>query len=156
MTKIENLNGTIRKDINFVFFGKFLTVLVQKFKKKCKQECIPVGCIPPAAVAISPAMHGPTRHTPTMHAPPCTPLTMHAPHHAYPLPHMPPAMHTPTTHTAGRTCPLPCMPLTMHAPLPHTPPAMHTPLDRQTSVKTLPLQTSFAGGNNLICGQYFD
>ena len=30
MTKIESLNCTIRKDINFVFFRKFVTVLAQK------------------------------------------------------------------------------------------------------------------------------
>ena len=33
MTKIENLNHTIGKDINFVFLGKFITALVQKLKK---------------------------------------------------------------------------------------------------------------------------
>ena len=32
-----------------------------------KQECIPVGCVPPAAVAVSPATHTPP---PGMHAPP--------------------------------------------------------------------------------------
>ena len=32
-TKIENLTGTIGKDINFGFFGEFVTVLVQKVKK---------------------------------------------------------------------------------------------------------------------------
>ena len=34
-----------------------------------QQECIPVGCVPSAAVAVS--------------------------YHAHPLPHMPPAMHAP-------------------------------------------------------------
>ena len=33
MAKIENLNHTIGKDINFVFLGKFITALVQKLKK---------------------------------------------------------------------------------------------------------------------------
>ena len=45
------------------------------------QECIPVWCVPPAAVAISPATH---IHPPplAMHAFP----TMHAPCHTQPLP----------------------------------------------------------------------
>ena len=71
---------------------------------KNKQECIPVGCVPPTAVAVSPATH---------HAPPIT----HTSRHAHPLPCMPPAMHTPPTR-----------------------------VDRQTPVKTLPSQTSLAGG----------
>ena len=36
MTKTEILNCTIGKNINFVFFRKFVTVLVQKLKKECK------------------------------------------------------------------------------------------------------------------------
>ena len=64
--------------------------------KIVKQECIPVGCVPPAAVAVSPAPHA-------SHPPPCMP----------PLPLMPPSV------------------------------------DRQTPVKTLLSQTSFAGGNNV-------
>ena len=40
-----------------------------------QQECIPVGCVPPAAVAVSPAMHAPWPFKP--------PLTMHTLlHHA--------------------------------------------------------------------------
>ena len=73
---------------------------------KAKQECIPVGCIPPKVSrgicrerggrlcqACPPATH--------------TPPVIHAPFHACPLPCMPPATYA---H-------LPCMP-----PLPHTPP----------------------------------
>ena len=60
-----------------------------------EQECIPVGCVPPASVAISPAMH-----TPTMHAP-C---------------HTPPAMHVLTMHVPLATPPLLCMPPSHHAP----------------------------------------
>ena len=45
-----------------------------------KQECIPVGCVPSAAVAVSPAMHAP-RHVTPHHA--CTPAT-HTPCHACP------------------------------------------------------------------------
>ena len=33
MTKIENLNHAIRKDINFVFLKKFVTALVQELNK---------------------------------------------------------------------------------------------------------------------------
>ena len=64
--------------------------------------------------------------------PPCTPPpAMHT--------HLPPAMH------ASLLCippPPPCMPPCHVA---HT-----RPPPRQTPVKTLPLQTSFAGGNNCI------
>ena len=74
------------------------------------QECIPVGCVPSAAVAISPATH--------------TPPAMHAPCHACPLPHMPPYhTHPPVMHALCHTH-LP----TMHAPLPHTPPCHACPL----------------------------
>ena len=34
MTKIENHNHTIEKDINFAFFIKIITTLEQKLKKK--------------------------------------------------------------------------------------------------------------------------
>ena len=125
-------------------------ILVIKF---VKQECIPVGCGPSAAVAVSPTTHA-AMHGSSMHAPLpctlllCTPPATHAPCHtcpchACPLPCMLPC----------HTCPLPCMPLlsctmppAMHAPplphmpshhihtpchthpQPHTPPTMHTPL----------------------------
>ena len=61
-----------------------------------KQECIPVGCVPPAAIAIFLPHLPPATHTPAMHIPlPCTPPATHAPPcHAHP-----PAMHIP----------LPCM-----------------------------------------------
>ena len=36
MVKIENLNYTIKKNINFVFFRKFITALFPKLKKECK------------------------------------------------------------------------------------------------------------------------
>ena len=47
-----------------------------------KQECIPIGCIPPIAVAVSPATHAPP--------PPCTP-----PCHTCPLLCMPPTARAP-------------------------------------------------------------
>ena len=64
-----------------------------------EEECIPVGCVPSAAVAVSPVTH----------APPPT-------HHTHPLPHMPPPHHA---------CPL-CH---AHLPLPQMPPpfATHAP-----------------------------
>ena len=89
--------------------------------------------MPPAAVAISPAMH--------------------APHHARPLPHMPPCHACPLPHTP----PLLCTPPTMHVPTTHPPSAMYAlsamhapPMDRMTDMcKNITfLQTSFAGGNN--------
>ena len=87
-----------------------------------KQECIPVGCVTSAAVAVSPAMHcSIATHAPAMHTPrhtcplPCTPLyhthppAMHAPPSAVhaPLPCMPPAMHAPVMHIPCHTFPLP-------------------------------------------------
>ena len=69
-----------------------------------ERECIPVGCVPSAAVAISPAMHPPAMHAPcharkppAMHTP-ChgCPSTMHAPHH--------PHTHTPWTEFLTHTC----------------------------------------------------
>ena len=38
MAKIKNLNYTIKKNINFVFFGKFITALSQKLKKECNNQ----------------------------------------------------------------------------------------------------------------------
>ena len=60
------------------------------------QECIPVGFVPPTAVAVSPATHAPAMHAPTMH----TPGHAH-PHHACPC----------------HTRPLPCM--LVHHTCPH-------------------------------------
>ena len=42
-----------------------------QIESSLQQECIPVGCVPSAAVAVSPATHVP-------------PPTTHAPHHACP------------------------------------------------------------------------
>ena len=58
---------------------------------------------------------------------PCMPPATHAPHHAQPLPHMPPATHNPPAmHAPHHTCP----------PAIHTPPPCTPPVDRQTPVKT--------------------
>ena len=57
-------------------------------KMSCEQECIPVGCVPPAVVAVSPATHAPL---------PCTPLLS--------PPHTPPfAAHAPTVNRITDTC----------------------------------------------------
>ena len=90
----------------------FWTLLNKKvyflLKTYNKQECIPVGCVPSAAVAVSPTMHVPLSWMPL----PCM-----SPHHTHLLPHIPPTMHAP----------LPCTPPPHHAcPPPHMPPpAMH-------------------------------
>ena len=60
-----------------------------------EQECISAGCVPFAAVAISPTIHTPsaTHPLPCMPPPPTThglPHAMHAPCHAHPWPWMPP------------------------------------------------------------------
>ena len=116
-----------------------------------KQECIPVGCVPPAAVAVSPAMYAPCHacppchtcplchaHLPAMHVPltmhasfsPDTPLfATHAPfHHACPSF----AMHAPLYHVSPihHACPpLPHMPPYHTGPLfaTHAPLTMHAP-----------------------------
>ena len=88
------------------------------------QECIPVECVPSAAVAISLAMHAPAMPAPCHAHPschtcplPCMPPYHACPHQAQPLPCMPPAMHA-----LGHACPLTCMPPTTHAPA-----SMHAP-----------------------------
>ena len=134
-----------------------------KFFESSEQECIPVGCVLPAAVAAFPVTNGPPPQMlpPSPHMPP--PFTMHVPLcHACPL-----ATHTPTfPHTH---------PITTHTPSPHTPlyhicpPAMfamhapqakrtpkactHPPVNRmtcQTGVKTLPCHNFVADGKNAM------
>ena len=104
-----------------------------------EQECIPVGCVPPAAMAVSPATHVPchaclpAKHVPpAMHAPLlCTPPCHTPPYHAHP-----PAMHAPLPHMPpGHACPLPCMP-----PPPCRQNSWHT------LVKALPCRNFVAGG----------
>ena len=115
-----------------------LTIFTGFSRLESLQECIPVGCVTSAAVAVSPAMRAPLPHIPPLpHTSPC---------HAHPLPCMPPlpctpppchtcppAMHAPPPHTPPcHTCPLPCMPPhhthtpATHAPLTCTPPPCHT------------------------------
>ena len=94
-----------------------------------KQECIPVGCVASAAVAVSPGMHAPTTHAPL----PCTPPCHAHPYHAHPLPCTPHA----------------CPPAT-HATLPRTPTLLYTSslwTEWQTLVKTLHF-------HNYCCGRY--
>ena len=99
-----------------------------------KQEYIPVGCVPSAAVAISTGMHAPHHAHPLPCMTPCHvyPLAMHTPLpctppcHAHHLPHMPPC----------HTCPL----AAVHAPLAavHAP-LRHTPLPHMPSCHSCPL-----------------
>ena len=72
---------------------------VKLITKYAKQECIPVGCVPSAAVAVSPATHAPP---PPRHA--CSPTTR--PMHTL-LPCMPPyhARHPATPHAPPPTPP---------------------------------------------------
>ena len=103
-----------------------------------RQECIPVGCVPSAAVAVSPAT--PPHHVcplplPCMPLLPCTTPPRHtSPDTHALLPCTPPAMHTPTTHALHHAW-IPAMHASCHAcPLPHTP-SHHTclpPVDRMT------------------------
>ena len=92
-----------------------------------QQECISVGCVLPAAIAVFPATHVP----PATHAPlPCmSPATL-THHHACPPPHTPP----PATH------PLQCMPLLPHMPprLPHMSPPFTEFLTKACENITLP------------------
>ena len=87
-----------------------------------KQECIPVGCVPPTAVAIQGVS---TRHPPTTGTPPRTrhPWTRHPPGSRHP--------------------PGPGTPRTRHLPGPGTPRGQ----THACKHITLP-QTSFAGGND--------
>ena len=105
---------------------RFATILADLFTElnlHHKEECIPVGCVSPAAVDVShapmpcmPPCHAhPSRHA---HPLPCTPLchacppATHAPHamHA-PCHTCPPAMHTPAMHTPSNARPRQCTPL---------------------------------------------
>ena len=73
-----------------------------------KQECIPVGCVPSAAVAVSPTMHGtpnPPRMTPAMH-----PSVMHTPCHTYPSGYV-----KMRSYYMDKTGVLPCIPPLHHA-----------------------------------------
>ena len=74
-------------------------------QRQWKQECIPVGCVLPTAVAIMGVVS-------TMHPPgPCTPWDHAPPNHAPPWDHAPPT---------------PPLPGTMHYPPPWPPPAPGT------------------------------
>ena len=97
-----------------------------------QQECIPVGCVPSAAVAVSPAMHAPCYAQPPL---PCTPLLpCTPPHHTCPPSSNMPSFATHAPPPLPRTTPSPCMP----------PPPVNRILD--TPVKTLPF-------HNYCCGR---
>ena len=120
-----------------------------------QQECIPVGCVPSTAVAISPATHTPYHAPLHTHHLPCTPPAMHTPCHAclpathVSQPHMPPCHAClPTTHA-----PLPCMSpchkclTAIQAPHHAHPPLVDRILDTRLWKHYLSA-TSFADGNN--------
>ena len=123
-----------------------------------QQECIPLGCVPPAHTVSHSICH---THPPAMHAPlfntcplPCIPH----PHHACHLPHTPP-MHAPLPHMASHhTCPPvtrpPCHaspPLPRMSPLPcmHLPPPHCGQNSWQTLLKIFPCSNFVAGGNKI-------
>ena len=94
----------------------------QKNDRVLRTRCIPVGCIPPASVVVSPACTPPT--PPCM----CPPPTMHASYYACTL-----AIHAP--------------PPRIHRPATHAPPPPWTEwLTHASENITLP-QTSFVGDN---------
>ena len=109
--------GTMWKLYEFYYRHVIIFNDVHKRRKSAQQECILVGCVPSAAVAVSPATHThptlprmrlqtcthpchacpPT--TPTA-VPPVMPTAMHAAYHTCPPPHTsPPATRpSPATH----------------------------------------------------------
>ena len=104
--------------------------------KTLKQECIPVGYVPPSSVAVSPARTPPALpcHTCPL-ATYANPLPCTAPCHTCPLSCMIPCYKHPLCHT----CPpfvhawphSPCMPLCHTCPFPF---AMHKPPYGQTKI----------------------
>ena len=95
-----------------------------------EQECIPVGCIPLAAMAVSNAMLAPPSCMPpaTRASLQCTPPAMHALPPHMPLPHMPPChAHSPAMHSPCHAHPLPHMPRAMQAPHHACPPPRMPP-----------------------------
>ena len=133
-----------------------------KLLESSEQECIPVGCIPTAAVAAFPVTHAPHHKCCPLHHT-CPPFTMHVPLcHACPLathtptfPHTHPfTTHTPSPHTPlHHICP-PAM-LAMHAPQANRTPkaCTHPPVNRmtcQTGVKTLPCHNFVADGKKAM------
>ena len=138
-----------------------------------KQECIPVGCIPPAHWPYLRISSYPTHAPPNNHAHPWATMhppgaTMHAP---WEQPCMPPleqprmparaTMHPPGEQPCMPSWEQPCMPpkcnhapprATMHAPQATT----HTPLWTEcghTLLKILPCPNFVAGGNNSFSPQ---
>ena len=128
-----------------------------------KQECIPVGCVPPAAVAVGREVstRHPQDHAPLWdHAPPGT-MHPHPPDQAPPGPCTPPGTMHPLDHAPllgpcthqDHAPPGPCTPRP-YTPFPpdHAPPRDHvpsSPCGQTHACKhiTLP-QTLFGGGKN--------
>ena len=100
------VDGTHPTGMHSCYFNCFITAsfitvnsVFSWFMKNNQHECILVGCVPPASVAVSPAQ---------MHPPP--------PRHACPLPCTPLPCMPPTTHTH----PAMHAPFTTYAPPHHT------------------------------------
>ena len=92
----------------------------------CKQECIPVGCVPPTEVAI-PGVWGLHQASPRAG----TPQDQTSPHRSRHPPDQTPGSRPPRSR--------------------HPPWARHPPLtESQTPVKTLPCPTFVAGGNEIL------
>ena len=102
-----------------------------------KQECIPVGCVPPA--------HWPHLVVSGTQVPCHTwPPAIHAPCYAWPHYACPPAIHNPC-----HACPPPCMPPDTHTPampLPCMPPCHNPPCGQTDTCKNI----TFA---NFVCGR---
>ena len=133
-----------------LLFWKGVSIIFQRGTKRLHsvQECIPVGCVPPASVAVSSAPMPYFCHAYPPPPPSYTPSF--APHHAHPLPHMCPPCHAhpPITMHAPFAMPTP---LHHACPIHHAYPHLHhacpPPVNRITDrCKTLP-------SRNFVCGR---
>ena len=99
-----------------------------------KQECIPVGCVPPTAVAIPGGLH---------HAPPRS-------RHPSPQSRHPPGSRNPQTrHPPSRHPPRSRHPLGADTPLGADPPGTDIPPPPWTESQ-MPCSNFVAGGNNCV------
>ena len=96
LSQVHNFVFDFLRKYNYISKWRWIT------KIYISQECISVGCVPPASVAVSPAR-----------TPPC----------------MPPATHTPPPHAQP---PLPCMPPFHHTQPPSLPCMPPPPVNRMT------------------------
>ena len=103
------------------FFSRFLGFLKNFLGNYGIQECIPVGCVPSAAVAVSPATHAPLPCMSPLPYPPCHTCPCHVcpppspTTHAYRCHACPSAMDAPPPCMSLPCMPPPCMPPPCHA-----------------------------------------